>query len=194
MNVEVTFTTTIEVSDSLLSLTGKSVDDFVSDLIESADLPDFLADAEVTVSGAESTVQSRSGMTTRQVARAAGITPVKPSTPRPARVATPSTDDDGEPKRSGRPPFKVDDDGTRWEASDGGSVTEWGNRSVQSLKEQGIACRRVGASAWPKWYERTMESAETDDETEDTPARPVRKNLSSPVKADAPVMRSRTRK
>lgn len=164
------FSISLEGSETLASMArmlGQSPADLMADALRNAlsdfveEYPGVIADYEITVVDSETDdldkPRGRTGLTTREIARDVRQTTV---TRAPRQSVTPSdSDDSGEPvKRQGRPPLKKEADGTRWEASDGGTVTEYGNRSVQSLKDEGIACRKVGASAWPKWFERQQEN------------------------------------
>lgn len=196
MNVDVTITLSLEIPDALLSMSGKSAEDYVTDAINSADLPEWMSDAEITISadGAESDSNEIVSAPAPRAPKSAGtVTTTRVNgVPDAARISVtrPESGESTEAKRAGRPPLMRD-----WEASDGGPVTEWGKRSVQTLKDEGVACRKVGATAWPKWYVRAMESEQSEEIEPERPARKplVAKPQSAPVAA-APAMRSRRTK
>lgn len=205
MNVNFSLSGSMEIPASLLSLiegSGQSVEDYISGLIESArdNFPEFLAEAELSIETEDDSEPSAPVSRPVRQSTAKTAVPVahKPTTARPA--ATQDTDGMA-PARSGRPPLKKEADGTRWEASDGGTVTEFGNRSVQELKTQGIAARKVGATAWPRWYENAIQQDENESEDADSWTPAPRKSLPSPKSertavrqsASAPVMKRRVR-
>lgn len=211
------FSQRLEISDALLSLSGQTAEDFVEGLINDAadTLPDFLSEAEITVTvddgdaeylpeapqrpAADGHASGKAVKPAKTAAPAVRAPQPKPvSQPRTAAPVDSSEADDSKPTRRGRPPRLVSEDGSEWEASDGGPVTEWGPRSVPELKDEGVACRKVGAAAWPKWYQRLLLDDDTETEEAAPQPRAVGRNAKDLPKvqvaaasAPAPTMRRR---
>lgn len=147
-------------------------------------------DVEVT----EVTSGSQSGS---EFGKRGAVVASEPRTNRPAaprREATPgaaSTAQRVAPNvtgavRTGRPATLHD-----LEASDGEPVRASGPRSPEVLKQEGIAVRKIGADAWPRWYQRLMEQQSGTDSVEiKTAAKPA----DSGSKPTSPTFVVRTRR
>jgi hypothetical protein len=198
--VPVTVRFSEEIAEFLRNVVGTEPEDIVFEVIERAlaerfgDTPGIYFDVPETDSSSDGpdVPKGRTGLTDRQIVKAIRTTRVTPGAASSTPKAAPSvgahskgseSDSEGTVHK-GRPPMKRDESGEPWEASDGGSVTEFGKRSVPELKALGIAARKSGASQWPSWYEKSLAQ---DDEPEERPAK-------RQPGAGAPVMRSRTRK